>query len=50
MMSMGTDEWRLKNEDPLEEELKRKFHPKENDVIIIASARQKMLADYSDRS
>lgn len=47
VMPMGADEWRLSSGDPLDDELKSKFHPKENDVIIIASAKQRTLADYA---
>jgi predicted transcriptional regulator len=47
VMPMDTDEWSLNENDPLAIELKNIFNPSEDDVIIIASAREKMLANYA---
>jgi len=46
VMPMGSDEWKLDHHDPLVGELNNMFHPNDNDVIIIASARERNLADY----
>lgn len=47
VMPMGSDEWKLNDDDTIVKELKDMFHPKENDVIIIASAREKRLVNYA---
>ena len=47
VMPMAADEWSLSGDDPLADELTSIFHPRENDVIIIASAGEKMLANYA---
>jgi len=46
VMPMGTEDWTLGIDDPLTVELTKLFNLKENDVVIIASAREKTLADY----
>lgn len=46
VMPMGSEDWKLEVNDPLAIELAEHFDLKENDVVIIASAREKTLAEY----
>lgn len=39
------NDWRLRADDPLTQELERSFHPKDNDVVTIVSAPNKRLAE-----
>lgn len=47
VMPIGKDEWKLDHSDPASEELENIFHAEENDVIVIASAKDKTLANYA---
>lgn len=47
VMPQGSDEWKLDLDDPLARELVNVFHPQHDDVIIIASAHEKSVADYA---
>jgi predicted transcriptional regulator len=46
VMPSGSKEWRLSIDDPLAQELSSLFHPHNDDVIIIASANNRTIADY----
>jgi len=47
VMPQGPNEWKLDLDDPLAQELVNVFHPQHDDVIIIASAHEKSIADYA---
>ena len=47
VMPQGSDEWKLDLDDPLAQELVSIFHPQHDDVIIIASAHEKSVAEYA---
>jgi hypothetical protein len=47
VMPQVSDEWKLGLDDPLAEELMNVFQPHHEDVIIIASANDKSVADYA---
>jgi predicted transcriptional regulator len=46
VMPSGSEEWGLGTNDPLAQELISVFHPHNDDVIIIASANNRTIADY----
>ncbi len=46
LMPMSDDAWKLGREEPLAKDLDASFNPKDNDVVIVASGRDKMLAAY----
>ncbi|HUO41764.1 MAG TPA: DUF4443 domain-containing protein [Methylomirabilota bacterium] len=47
VMPQGSGEWKRDLDDPLARELVSLFHPQNDDVIIIASATEKSVADYA---
>ena len=47
VMRTESDEWKMDLDDPLAEELVNVFHPQHDDVIIIASANEKSVAEYA---
>jgi len=47
VMPTISEEWSLDSKDPLAQELRRMFNPHHDDVIIIASANEKNVADYA---
>ena len=47
VMPTISQEWRLDLNDPLAQELVKVFNPHSDDVIIIASANEKSIADYA---
>ena len=47
VMPQGSDEWKLDLDDPLAQELMNIFHPRHDDVIIIASANERTVAEYA---
>jgi hypothetical protein len=46
-MPQVSDDWKLDLDDPLAQELVNVFQPQHEDVIIIASANEKSVADYA---
>jgi len=47
VMPQGSGEWKMDLDDPFAQELVNLFHPQNDDVIIIASAPEKSVADYA---
>lgn len=47
VMPQVSDDWKLDLDDPLAQELVNAFQPQHEDVIIIASANDKSVADYA---
>jgi hypothetical protein len=47
LIPSGSEEWRLGADDPLAQELNSVFQPHSDDVIIIASASERTIADYA---
>lgn len=47
IMPPGSDEWKSSLDNHLTKQLMSIFHPKQNDVIIIASANERTLSEYA---
>jgi predicted transcriptional regulator len=47
LMPMGdSEEWRLNREDPLFQDLENELRPKEGDVVVVSSARDRVTAEH----
>jgi hypothetical protein len=47
LIPSGSEQWELNASDPLAQELNSIFHPHDDDVIIIAGAKERTIADYA---